>query len=86
MYDLYIQTNDSVAGYWFTGDLDAHVNDALGETFKNSSKYDWKMCDKIFFFNFKKPRGIKRKFTGNFRKDFLSHSGQILNKTGNFQI
>ncbi len=29
MCDLYIQTNDSVAGYWFTGDLDAHVNDTL---------------------------------------------------------
>ncbi len=29
MCDLYIQTNDSVAGYWFAGDLDALVNDAL---------------------------------------------------------
>ncbi len=31
MCDLYIQTDDSVVGYWFAGDLDPHVNDALGE-------------------------------------------------------
>ncbi len=29
MCDLYIETNGSVAGYWFTGDLDAHVNEPL---------------------------------------------------------
>ncbi len=30
MSDLYIQTNDLVAGYWFAGDLDARVNEAQG--------------------------------------------------------
>ncbi len=28
MCDLYIQTNNSVTGYWFVADLDAHINDA----------------------------------------------------------
>ncbi len=29
MCDLYIQTNNLVASYWFAGDLDARVNQAL---------------------------------------------------------
>ncbi len=41
MCNLYIQMNDLVTGYWFTGDLDTRVNEAL---VKNSilKKNFWK--------------------------------------------
>ncbi len=43
MCDLYIQTNDLVAGYWFVGDLDAHIKEALARLilWKWMSRYEF---------------------------------------------
>ncbi len=37
MYDLYIQTNNLVADFWFAGDWDARVNEARHINFNNYS-------------------------------------------------